>query len=382
MGDTGGRTLTTSGDWWYYKKIVFNNALVSENLVNFPVLINLTRAGSELWSHVGSSYNDLRFLDSDGTTDLHFEVEYWNYASQEALVWVKVPTIDANSATDFIYLYYGNPSPPPSAYLNSPQTWDSNYVLVVHLSETSGTRHDSTANNNDGTPYGSLAKAASGKIDGADDFNGVDDALNVTHSSSLNYGDVVTIEAWFRPNSVSTNVGGIDKGSGAIYLLGNNTAGQYGKIRLGRSSSGTIIASATALSDNCWTYVVGMKNGNDARIYLNGTLDAQTNTPPYNGVNNTNNLIIGQRPSNPTEYINSVVDEIRISNVARSAGWTKAQYLSMTDGYVTFEAEVFVIPEYWLGALLGLVACFAAFGLFTRFKRIKAKNFSQRNLGV
>jgi hypothetical protein len=78
-----------------------------------------------------------------------------------------------------------------------------------------------------------------------------------------------------------------------------------------------------------------------------------------------------------------LIDEARISSGARSAEWIKAQYLSMGDQYVTFEAEVFVIPEYWLGALLGLVACFAAFGFFMRFKRIKAKNLvSQRNLGV
>jgi len=50
---------------------------------------------------------------------------------------------------------------------------------------------------------------------------------------------------------------------------------------------------------------------------------------------------------------------------------------ALDDNDVVTSAGFLVIPEYWLGALLGLVACFAAFGLFTRFKRIKT-----RNLGV
>jgi hypothetical protein len=107
---------------------------------------------------------------------------------------------------------------------------------------------------------------------------------------------------------------------------------------------------------------------------LNGTLDAQTSTS-ITGTDNTNNLKIGQRPNNPTEFLNSAADEIRISKVARSAGWIKAQYLSMTDQYVTFGTEdiVFVIPEYLLGAIMSLVACFAAFGFHKVIKRFRAK---------
>jgi hypothetical protein len=379
MGDTGIRTLTTD-DWPYFMKLQFDNSGVAESLTDFPVLINLTRAGTSFWSHVNSSYNDLRFTDSDGVTSLYFEVEYWNYAGNEGLVWVKIPQIDASSTTDFIYLYYGNPNPPANAYHDPTKVWDSNYVLVLHLSEASGTRYDSTANNNDATPYGGLAKAVSGKIDGADNFDNTDDYLEIPDSNSLDYGDVVTLEAWFNPNLVGANsfYGGIDKGTGTIYMLGNNnlTSGQqYGAIRLGLSGTGTDVCSNTALSAGSWSYAVGTKNGADARIYINGVLDNQRTTTAYTGTNNANSLRIGKRPTQ-TEYLNSVADEIRISKIARSAGWIKAQYLSMSDSYVTFGSEeiVFVIPEYLLGAIMALVACFAAFMVFTRAKRAKTRS--------
>jgi hypothetical protein len=48
-------------------------------------------------------YGDIRFTDSDGTTQLN----YWQEA--DGKFWVKVPSIPANS-TKTIYVYYGNPN--------------------------------------------------------------------------------------------------------------------------------------------------------------------------------------------------------------------------------------------------------------------------------
>jgi len=336
-GDTGIGTLTTSGDWLYAMKITFSNTGIGENLMNVPILVNLTRAGAAFWSHVSSNVNDLRFMDSNFATELYYEVEYWSYAGNQGLVWVKVPQIDAGSASDFIWLYYGNLNPPANPYNVPANVWDSNYVLVLHLSEASGTRYDSTGNNNDGSPSGTPT-VATGKVDGACDLDNAADYLQVSDSASLDYGDSLTLEMWLNPHDVSTNFGGIDKGTGTIYLLGNNTAGHYGKLRLGLSGTNTIVASNTALSAGSWTYAVGTKNGAEAKIYLNGLLDAQTSTS-MTGTNNALNLRIGQRPGYASEYLNSIADEIRISNIARSAGWIKSQYLSMTDQYVIFGSE-------------------------------------------
>jgi len=416
MGDTGERTLTTSGDWWYYKKIVFNNALISENLVNFPVLINLTKAGSDFWSHVGSSYNDLRFVDADGTTDLHFEVEYWNYAANEALVWVKVPTIDASSATDFVYLYYGNPSPPPSPYLNSPQTWNADFRMVQHLEETSGTQFDSTINDNDGTPTNGVTQGLSPSlIDGADRFDGTDDYVNCTNNPSLRV-TTFTLEAWINKTgtgvATGTGSGGFPSPSSIIPVL---TKGKYQVDDLGYNVNyfiGIVLAndtvgfdfedsinggnhplsSATAITNNQWYYLTATYDGTSMKIYINGALDIarafsnSTTVPDTNpwsvAIASAISGPVGGAPARDGAFA-GLIDEARISSGARSAEWIKAQYLSMTDAYVTFEAEVFVIPEYWLGALLGLVACFLAFGFFTRIKRIRMRNLgNRRDFGV
>jgi len=55
-----------------------------------------------------SDFSDIRFTTDDGTT----EIPYWIESKtdrQEAVVWVKVPSIAASGNTT-IYIYYGNPS--------------------------------------------------------------------------------------------------------------------------------------------------------------------------------------------------------------------------------------------------------------------------------
>ena len=45
-----------------------------------------------------------------------------------------------------------------------------------------------------------------------------------------------------------------------------------------------------------------------------------------------------------TRYFNGIVDEVRISNPARSADWIAAQYDSMMDDFITFGGEEEVPP--------------------------------------
>mgnify|MGYP001026169937 CR=1 FL=1 len=331
IGDTGIQTLTTSGDWQYAMKLTFSNTASAENLIDFPVMVNLSRAGTDFWSHVGSSYKDLRFVDADCVTDLYFEVEHWNYAEQEAYVWVRVPQIDAGSSTDFIYVYYGNPSPPEWHYHNPTQVWDNNFVMLQHLEETSGTQYDSTNNHNDGTPYGSMNKDIIGKIDGADDFDDVDDYVEIPHSTSLNYDDVVTFELWINPHG--SFKGGIDKGTDTCYILGKGD----GYLRLGKSGTGTLLPSASPLPYNSWSYVAAVKNQQDMKIYINGGINAEGTTSTV-CQNNAESLQIGLRP-HYNEPLNSIVDEVRISNTARTAAWISASYHSGSDSLLTYGSE-------------------------------------------
>jgi len=118
-------------DWSYRKLITINHTKVATDLLNFAVLIDVTDA--DLASKAQSDGDDIVFSDSSGTK-LNHEIEFYNGTNGQLTAWVKVPTLSSTVDT-VLYMYYGNPS--VSSQENVAGTWDSNYVLVQHLSESS-----------------------------------------------------------------------------------------------------------------------------------------------------------------------------------------------------------------------------------------------------
>lgn len=93
-------------------------------------------------------------------------------------------------------MYYGKSDSLNQAY--SEKVWDANYMIVQHFNELSGILYDSTSNENDGTPFGSIIQNAMGKIDGADSFDGVNDYVDCGNSNSVNPTNALTLEAWYK----------------------------------------------------------------------------------------------------------------------------------------------------------------------------------------
>ena len=89
-------------------QLEFDNTGIAENLVDFPVLISLTPADVD-YASMQPNGEDLRFVDADNATVLPHEIGNWNPGGVST-VWVRIPQIDANSGTDHIWLYYGNPA--------------------------------------------------------------------------------------------------------------------------------------------------------------------------------------------------------------------------------------------------------------------------------
>jgi hypothetical protein len=94
--------------WSYRRPITIDNTANSNNLTDYQVLVTLDTASLITAGKMRSDCGDIRFTDSNGTTLLNYWIESGcNTASTK--IWVKVPSIPANS-TKAIYVYYGNPS--------------------------------------------------------------------------------------------------------------------------------------------------------------------------------------------------------------------------------------------------------------------------------
>jgi len=94
--------------WSYRREITIDNTSNSNNLTDYQVKITLDNTNFD-FSKANNDGSDIRFTDDDGSTLLYHWIEKWDSANQEAVIWVKVPSILASS-TKTIYMYYGNSS--------------------------------------------------------------------------------------------------------------------------------------------------------------------------------------------------------------------------------------------------------------------------------
>jgi hypothetical protein len=143
---------------------------------------------------------------------------------------------------------------------------------VWHLKETSGTHYDSTGNNNDSTSVTVTAQgSATGKVDGADDFNGTSNNIVIGDSASLDITNALTIAAWAYPDALSDRHRVVTKGGEAYVLRARNSDDLEAYVDKG----GTLkyVRKADILATTGYQYVVMTWNESGdgyLRLYHNG----------------------------------------------------------------------------------------------------------------
>ena len=106
-GTCAAASLSNSGGGiWKYQRDISIKENSGTALTDYQVLIELK--GADFPVETKSDGTDIRFTDSNGN-ELNYWIENWDYAGKRAKVWVKVPSIPADSIT-VIQIYYGNPS--------------------------------------------------------------------------------------------------------------------------------------------------------------------------------------------------------------------------------------------------------------------------------
>ena len=86
-----------------------------------------------------------------------------------------------------------------------------------------------------------------------------------------------------------------------------------------------------------WYYVVVTFDGTDVDMYVDAVLDGSSNEPGTIDDSSTLHLLLSENMDG--EWHDGFTDEVRISNVSRSADWIAAQYLSMDYSFITYGNE-------------------------------------------
>jgi len=316
-----------NANWWntnwpYRKLITIDHTKVGSPLINFPVLIYRS-ADSDLANKAQTDGHDIAFvLYSDNTTKLNHEIEFYNNMNGNLVAWVNVTSLSPTVNTK-IWMYYGNNA--CSNQQNVVGTWNSQYVMVQHLNETSGTVYDSTQYGNDGTPHGSMNQNAAGKIDGADQFDGTDDYIDVPNSASLQLSSKISFEVWAKADTFNAwrTIAAKDRTGANEWWFGYNTLNKVDFKFNGQS--GININANTIITDTNWHYLVGVFNGTHIYVFVDGVLDC---TPKSYAsiIPGTGTVNLGLTKYWGDNQFKGTSDEVRLSNVARNSSWLSTSY--------------------------------------------------------
>ncbi|RMF04229.1 MAG: DUF2341 domain-containing protein, partial [Chloroflexi bacterium] len=352
-------TKQGASNWTRRIKLVFTNT-VAEDVNDFPVLVTLNSSRID-YAQTQNAGQDIRFVDPDGTLLPH-EIDRWDETGTSQ-VWVKVPNIPASSSTDYIWLYYGNPTAPDGQ--NPAAVWDGSFKGVWHMD--SGFL-DSSGFGNHGTSVVHLPTTSpNGQIDNAQNYDGSNDYIDVGSDASLDniFSGGGTVSAWINPRSLghdqfgriadkSTNN---DATNGWAFELDKNRQ----SLRFNRGYSGISggwVVTSSQIQFNQWQFVtVTYSDGaaNDPSITINAAPQTLLNdvAPFGSAVSDApNSLRIGNvSPFAGDRAFDGLLDEVRVATTVRSSGWITSQYRSMIDNFIGYgPAEAVNLPG---GGIIG-----------------------------
>lgn len=326
--------------WQHRKKITIDSSKVSDNLTDFPLLINLAADG-DLAADAQNDGDDILFTGADGTTKLSHEIEDFDGGTGELVAWVKVPGLSASVDTE-IYLYYGYGSAANQEDVTG--VWSNHYVAVWHLKEDpSGTPPqmlDATANNHDGTTEGSWSSGnqVPGLIDGSLDFNSGIDKVKVGTFDVVAGGagnDGLTLETWFYSHekrdgrfiSKATSTNNNDH----WWMLNARKFGSQYRLRFRLKTGGTTTELHSDHGEivplNQWVYAAATYDGSDMRLYQDADEVGNKSKTGTIATNSSVKVAIGNQPPGAgSRRFDGKITEVRVSDIARSAGWLETSY--------------------------------------------------------
>jgi len=249
--------------------------------------------------------SDLRVLAGDDKTPLKFWIERYDSVNELAVLWVQVPSVLPGTDKNTLYVYAGNDKAAPDA--TSPGApaviGDAATMAAFHFAEKDGIAADQTG----------LIKAAaavslevngllgqSARLTGTPIVFPANDSLKVAADSPF------TLSLWLRPDAA---------GTGALYTQGPlQVTLAAGKLT---AKLGTVTVNGGDIAAATWSQVALTIDPGKLTVYVNGVEASQVLPRPSPAIEGEIRVGDGYQ---------GLIDELELSNVARSADWIKFNY--------------------------------------------------------
>lgn len=168
--------------------------------------------------------------------------------------------------------------------------------------------------NTDSTGLSATVTLRPPDVDHSLSLNGAGAYVEVPNSATLNLTGPVTVEAWIKTDNSALTQGIIERygatDGGYVLRL------QWGKLLFGVTRNGPadsdFVLGGTPITSGVWHHVVGIYDGTQYRVYLDGKLDGSKAAGVPIGAG-TSSLKIGAKGDDATYTFAGLIDEVRIT---------------------------------------------------------------------
>ena len=192
--------------------------------------------------------------------------------------------------------------------------WGENYILKAHgkLDETEGDIAYDSIGENDGTLFGEpLWKSDGGMVDGALEFDGVDDYVATPFVLNPANGPF-SVFAWIKGGEPGQII--LSQVDGANWLEANVSDGGLMTELKGEGRSGAVLVSQTVITDDTWHRIGLTWDGVNRILYVDDVVVAQDTQANLSG--SEGGLYIGTGNTLEGTFFSGLIDDMQIYNEA------------------------------------------------------------------
>ncbi len=306
-------------------------------VLGFPCLIRIGATSPELFAN-NADGSKLSVTDAAGKP-LPYEIESWNAAAKQGLVWVLVDTVLAAAAQkDLLFGVDGGTTPSGASVFLPANGWGGVYHMEGKGLDATG---QAPAAQDSGSTQATGAIGDARGFENSNSYATRGQYMNLGAPASLDISGTITMEAWVRWRSKKDHRIIVCHGSAG----GSNTTetvlrvGEYQDYRTGIWNGKVHHAHAVAAAGDSaqWVHLAGTHDGQRWTLYRNGVKVADT-VDAVGAAKSPGSWRIGAQYTGTavSRYFQGDIDEVRISKVARSADYFKVGYATQAMGKATF----------------------------------------------